>query len=141
MNHRINRNRNRNRNRSAFTLLELMLVLAILVVLAGVVSYNIFGAQDDAYAKTTLTQLQNLKQAVTMYKLKVNEMPDSLESLVNGPSDPNKKAMFGSAILDEVPKDAWGNDITYSLNGNKFEIRSAGIDGQVNSDDDLVVAG
>ena len=128
-------------SRAAFTLLELMLVLAILVVLAGVVSFNIFGAQDDAYAKTTLSQLQSLKQGVTMYRVKVSEMPESLDALVSGPSDPNKKAMFGSPVIPEVPKDAWGNDFVYTLNGNKFEIRSAGIDGQMNSDDDLVVEG
>lgn len=129
-------------SRAAFTLLELMLVLAILVVLAGVVSFNIFGAQDDAYAKTTLSQLQSLKQGVAMYRVKANgEMPESLDSLVSGPSDPNKKAMFGSPVIPEVPQDAWGNDFVYTLNGNKFEIRSAGIDGQMNSDDDLVVEG
>lgn len=128
------------RHRSAFTLLELMLVLAIVVVLAGVVGYNILGQADDANAKVTLSQLQNLKNAVTMYKLKVNEMPDTLEALVNGPSDPNKKAMFGSPVMSEIPKDAWGREITFTANGNKFELRSAGIDGQMNSDDDIIVS-
>lgn len=134
--------RNRqHRRRRGFTLLELMLVLAILVVLAGVAITNISGTQDDAYQRTTQVTLDNLKNSVRMYRVKVNEMPESLEALVAGPSDPNKKAMFGSPIIDEIPKDGWGNDFTYTLTGNEFEIRSAGKDGQVNTDDDIVEKG
>jgi general secretion pathway protein G len=127
--------------RRGFTLLELMLVLAILVVLAGVVGVNIFGAQDEAYAKTTETQLQSLKQSIAAYRIRTSQMPESLEALVNGPSDPAKKAKFGSPIIEEVPKDAWGNEISFTLNGSKYELRSAGADGQANSDDDVVVTG
>ncbi len=135
------RKRRKNRAvRSAFTLLELMLVLAILVVLAGVVGYNILGTQDTAFTQTTETQLQGLRNNIVMYRLRVNQMPDSLDALVDGPSDSDKKATW-QPIITEVPKDAWGNDITLSVNGNKFELRSAGADGQMNSDDDVVVEG
>lgn len=127
--------------RRGFTLLELMLVLAILVVLAGVVGVNIFGAQDDAYNKTTEMQLQGLKDNIKLYRLKTNAMPDSLDALVNGPSDATLKAKFGNPIIDEVPKDAWGNEINYTLNGGSFELRSGGADGQTGSDDDVVVSG
>jgi general secretion pathway protein G len=117
-----------------------MLVLAILVVLAGVVGYNIFGAQDEAYTKTTQTQMQNLKSSVKMYRLQTNKMPDTLEALVNGPSDSSGKGKF-NAIIEEVPKDAWGNDFKYELQGNTYELRSGGADGQLNSDDDVIVKG
>lgn len=134
--------RNRqNRRRRGFTLLELMLVLAILVALAGVVFVNIFGAQDAAYRRTTQTQLQSLKSNVQMYRLNVNAMPESLENLVTGPNDSSKKEAWSGPIIDEVPTDAWGNDLIYELNGNKYTIRSAGPDGQINSDDDVVVEG
>ena len=127
--------------RQGFTLLELMLVLAILVVLAGVVGVNIFGAQDDANNKVTEMQLQGLKDNIKLYRLKTNEMPDSLDSLVNGPSDATAKAKFGKPIIEEVPKDAWGNEINYTLNGGSFELRSGGADGQTGSEDDIVVTG
>ncbi|WP_164103086.1 type II secretion system protein GspG [Candidatus Laterigemmans baculatus] len=130
-----------NRQRKGFTLLELMLVLAILVVLGGVVIVNIGGAQDDAYQRTTQVTLDNLKTSIRMYRVKVNQMPESLDELVNGPSDPDKKALFGSPVIEEVPKDGWGNELTYTLSGNEFEIRSAGKDGQVNTDDDIVENG
>jgi general secretion pathway protein G len=131
----------RDRSRAAFTLLELMLVLAILVVLVGLVGVNIFNTQDDANASLTKTQLEGLKKNVALYKLKANSFPDSLDALVNGPSDPAKKAMFSGGIIDEVPSDAWGNEIVYKQSGNGFELRSAGRDGQMNSDDDIVVEG
>lgn len=127
--------------RRGFTLLELMLVLAILVVLAGVVGVNIFGAQDEAYTKTTETQLQSLKQSIAAYRIRTSQLPDSLDALVNGPSDAAKKAKFGAPIIEEVPKDAWGNEINFSLNGGKYELRSGGADGQMSTDDDVVVNG
>ena len=135
------RNRQNRRRRGGFTLLELMLVLAILVVLAGVAITNIGGAQDDAYQRTTQVTLDNLKTSIRMYRVKVNQMPESLEALVTGPSDPEQKAMFGEPIIDEVPKDGWGNELTYTLSGNEFEIRSGGKDGQVNTEDDIVEQG
>lgn len=116
-----------------------MLVLAILVVLVGLVGFNIFNAQDDANARLTKTQLEGLKDNVTYYKLQVGSLPDSLDALVNGPSDPSKKAMFSGSIIDEVPADGWGNEIVYKQSGNTFELRSAGKDGQMNSDDDIIV--
>lgn len=130
-----------NRRRRGFTLLELMLVLAILVALAGVVIVNIGGAQDDAYRRTTEVVLKDLKTHVQMYRIRVNSMPESLDQLMTGPSDSAKKAAFGEPLITEVPTDAWGNDLDYKLNGNKYELRSAGADGQMNSDDDIVVEG
>ena len=127
--------------RHGFTLLELMLVLAILVVLAGVVGVNIFGAQDDANRKTTEVQLQSLKDNIKLYRLKTNQMPDTLDALVNGPSDATAKAKFGQPIIESIPKDAWSNDIKYTLNGSSFELRSGGPDGQTGNDDDVVVNG
>lgn len=130
----------RSATRSAFTLLELMLVLAILVVLVGVVSVNIFGTQDTANSQLTERQLVSLKDSIKMYRLQVNKMPQSLDDLVNGPSDASKKGTW-RPIIEEIPKDAWGNDITFTVSGNTFELRSAGADGQTNSDDDVIVKG
>lgn len=130
--------RPRRQTRSAFTLLELMLVLAILVVLAGVVGYNILGMQDEGFKQTTQTQLQGLRSNIVMYKLRAGSMPDSLDSLVKGPGNASGS---WTPIISEVPKDAWGNDINLEVSGNKFTLRSAGPDGSMNSDDDVVVEG
>lgn len=130
----------RSSRRLGFTLLELLLVLAILVVLGGIVLVNFGGAQADANVNATLTQLNSLKQAVQLYQIRMNSLPKGLEELKDGPSDSAKKAKWTAPILTTIPDDAWGNPITYTLKGNSYELRSGGLDGQTNTEDDLVVS-
>jgi len=129
------------RKNSGFTLLELLLVLAILVVLGGIVLVNFTGAQADANVNATTTQLNSLKQAVQYFQIRMNSMPKSLEELKDGPSDAAKKAKWTAPIITEIPKDAWGNEINFTAKGNGYEIRSGGIDGNLNTDDDITVSG
>ena len=124
-----------------FTLLELLLVLAILVVIGGIVGTNILGAKSDADINATKAQLNSLKSNVVYYKLKTNSLPDDLKQLVDGPSDAAKKAQWVEPIIESVPADAWGNAFDFSTKGNQFEIRSAGLDGQMNTEDDIVEEG
>lgn len=146
-NHRSNRSccrvapRCRANRRAAFTLLELLLVLSILVVIGGIVLVNITGAQQEANVNATTTQLNSLKSNIQMYQIRMNSLPETLEALRDGPSDSSKKAKWVAPIITEIPTDAWGNDLVYSVNGNQYEIRSGGIDGQVNTEDDIVVEG
>lgn len=127
--------------RSGFTLLELLLVLAILVVLGGIVGTNLLGAKSDADINATQVQLNSLKDSITLYKIKTNTLPDSLEQLKDGPSDSAKKAKWVGPIIETVPMDAWGNEFDFSAKGNEFEIRSGGLDGQMNTEDDIIVEG
>jgi general secretion pathway protein G len=128
------------KRRRGFTLLELLLVLAILVVLGGIVLVNFGGAQADANVNATITQLNSLKQAVQLYQIRMNALPKSLDELKDGPSDSAKKAKWTAPILNTIPDDAWGNPITYTLKGNSYELRSGGLDGQTNTEDDLIVS-
>ena len=134
-------NLRRTSRRRGFTLLELLLVLSILVVVGGIVMVNIGGAQTEANINATRTQLNSLKNNIQMYQIRMNSLPETLEALRDGPSDSAKQTKWVAPIINEIPVDAWGNAFVYSLNGNQFEIRSAGRDGQVNTDDDIVVEG
>ncbi|MEL6106642.1 MAG: type II secretion system major pseudopilin GspG [Planctomycetota bacterium] len=125
--------------RHAFTLLELLLVLAILVVLGGIVAVNVVGTNEAAMQDATTTQMKMLKQNIDMYRIRINGLPDTLNSLVDGPSDASKKAKWVAPIIESVPKDAWGNDFQYEVSGNTYELRSGGIDGQLNTEDDITV--
>ena len=127
--------------RAAFTLLELLLVLSILVVIGGIVLVNITGAQQEANVNATTTQLNSLKSNIQMYQIRMNSLPETLEALRDGPSDSAKQAKWVAPIITEIPTDAWGNELVYSVNGNEYEIRSGGIDGQVNTEDDIVIKG
>ena len=128
-------------NRRGFTLLELLLVLSILVVIGGIVVVNISGAKSDADINATQAQLSSLKNNVVYYKLKMNSLPESLDNLRDGPSDSAKKAKWVDSIIETVPVDAWGNAFDFTAKGNEFEIKSAGLDGQMNTEDDIMVSG
>ncbi len=129
------------RSRGGFTLLELLLVLAILVVLGGIVVVNVAGTSAAANADATQAQLKMLKSNIAMYQIRMNSLPETLEALRDGPSDAAKKSKWVAPIITEIPTDAWGKELVYTVNGNTFEIRSGGIDGQMNTDDDIVVEG
>ncbi|WP_145208748.1 type II secretion system protein GspG [Stieleria sp.] len=133
------RRHHRRAARHAFTLLELLLVLAILVVLGGIVAVNVVGTGQAANADATMAQMKMLKSNIDMFQIRMNSLPQTLEELRDGPSDAAKKAKWVAPIITEIPKDAWGNDIDYSVNGNSYELRSGGIDGQKNTEDDIVV--
>lgn len=141
-NRRLNPNtRSRKPRNAGFTLLELLLVLAILVVIGGIVTVNIGGAQTEAKINATKAQLNGLKSNITQFQIRMNGLPESLEALRDGPSDSAKKAKWVAPIINEIPTDAWENQLVYSVNGNTYEIRSGGVDGQVNTDDDIIVEG
>lgn len=129
------------RRRAGFTLLELLLVLAILVVIGGIVTVNIGGAQTEAKINATKTQLNGLKSNIQMYQIRMNGIPETLEALRDGPSDAAKKAKWVAPIITSIPTDAWENPLEYTVNGNAYEIRSPGPDGQPNSEDDITVEG
>ena len=51
------------------------------------------------------------------------------------------QAKWVAPIITEIPTDAWENQLLYTVSGNTYEIRSGGVDGQVNTDDDITVEG
>ena len=135
------RSRRSARRRDGFTLLELLLVLAILVVIGGIALPNFLGAGQEAKANATRVQLDALKQSINLYQVRMNKLPESLEALRDGPSDAAGKAKWVAPIITEIPTDAWEIQLEYSVNGNTYELRSAGMDGQINTDDDITLEG
>lgn len=143
--HRSNLSRSRcsaSRRRSAFTLLELLLVLSILVVIGGIAVVNLTSVQEQSNVDMTTSKLNSIEQAIQIYQIRMNSLPETLKNLQDGPSDSAKKSRFGDSLIDEFPPtDAWGNEVVYSISGNEYELRSGGVDGQVNTDDDIVLEG
>lgn len=120
--------------RGGFTLIELLLVIAILGILATVVTTNLVGSTDDARIKATRTSISSLETSATTYKMNVGSWPSSVQDMKQrGGGD-------GSPVLDpgKSSKDAWGNEFQLRVvDGNFIEIRSAGPDGSMNTDDDI----
>lgn len=117
-----------------FTLIELMVVLVIIGVLAALIVPNVLERADDARATAAKTDVNNVMQALKLYKLDNQIYPTAeqgLQALVvrpsSGPAAPNWKT-----YLEKLPNDPWGRPYLYLNPGIKAEIdvMSFGADGQ-----------
>jgi general secretion pathway protein G len=117
-----------------FTLIELLVVLVIIGVLAALIVPNVLSRADDARVTAARTDVNNLMQALKLYKLDNQRYPTAeqgLESLVrkptSGPTPPNWKP-----YVEKLPNDPWGRPYQYANPGVKGEIDvySFGADGR-----------
>ena len=111
-----------------------MVVLVIIGVLAALVVPNVLDRADDARSTAAKTDVNNLMQALKLYRLDNQRYPaaeQGLQSLVakptTGPIPSNWKA-----YVDKLPNDPWGRPYQYLNPGIKGEIdvMSFGADGQ-----------
>ena len=93
-----------------FTLIELMVVLVIIGVLAALIVPNVLDRADDARVTAARTDVNNLMQALKLYKLDNQRYPTAeqgLEALrakpTAGPVPPNWKL-----YVEKLPSDPWG---------------------------------
>jgi general secretion pathway protein G len=117
-----------------FTLIELMVVLVIIGVLAALIVPNVIGRADDARATAAKTDVNNLMQALKLYRLDNQRYPTAEQGLqallarpTTGPAAPNWKP-----YVEKLPNDPWGRPYQYLNPGIKGEIDvlSLGADGQ-----------
>ncbi len=117
-----------------FTLIELMVVLVIIGVLAALIVPNVLDRADDARVTAARTDVNNLMQALKLYKLDNQRFPSTeqgLQALIVKPTTvpvpPNWKP-----YLDKLPNDPWGRPYQFLNPGVKGEIdvMSFGADGQ-----------
>ena len=110
-----------------FTLLEIMVVLVIIGVLAALVAPRFLERADEAKVEASKVQMQNIGQALKLYRLQHGKYPSSgegLQVLASGSG--------GKRYLDSIPKDPWGNDYVYLSPGvhGDFDMLSYGVDGR-----------
>ena len=117
-----------------FTLIELMVVLVIIGVLAALIVPNVIERADDARVTAARTDINNLMQALKLYRLDNQRYPTAeqgLQALLTrptaGPAAPN-----WIPYVEKLPNDPWGHPYQYMNPGIKGEIDvlSLGADGQ-----------
>ncbi|TFZ06572.1 type II secretion system protein GspG [Ramlibacter henchirensis] len=119
---------------AGFTLIELMVVLVIIGVLAALIVPNVLDRADDARATAARTDVNNLMQALKLYRLDNQRYPTAeqgLQALVARPAA-GPQPINWKPYLERLPNDPWGRPYQYLNPGVKGEIdvMSYGADGQ-----------
>ena len=121
-----------------FTLIELMVVLVIIGVLAALIVPNVLDRADDARVTAARTDVNNLVQALKLYKLDNQRYPSAEQGLVALVRRPTVGAVPANwkPYLDKLPNDPWGRPYQYLNPGVKGEIDvfSFGADGAPGGD-------
>jgi len=103
------------------------------VLLAGIVMVNNVSPKrgENARIHATWSSIAVIRTEVELYKINDGVLPDNLEQLVKKDSDV-------SGINRNWLYDAWGTPFRYTkIDEDTFEIRSAGPDKLMDTDDDI----
>jgi len=117
-----------------FTLIELMVVLVIIGVLGALIVPNLIDRADDARVTAARTDVNNLMQALKLYKLDNQRYPSAeqgLEALAKKPTAGVVPTNW-KPYVDKLPSDPWGRPYQYLNPGVKgdIDVFSFGGDGQ-----------
>jgi general secretion pathway protein G len=137
--------KNRKKSRG-FTMVELMAVLVIISLLATMVTTQVLKQIRKAKLETTKANLKTMHTAVNHFFMDIGRIPtqeEGLEALINPPADADVEGYDPSGYIEQtkIPKDGWKHDFLYEVapeSGKPFDIRSAGPDGELYTEDDLV---
>jgi general secretion pathway protein G len=118
-----------------FTLIELMVILVVIGVLAALIVPNVLDRADDSRVTAAKTDVNNLMQALKLYRLDNQTYPSAeqgLQALVVRPSTPPVPAQW-RPYVDKLPTDPWGRPYQYLNPGlhGPVDVLSLGADGQV----------
>ncbi len=116
-----------------FTIIELLIVMAILGMLAVMVAPNLFNQADGARRDAALSQISAIASALDTYRLDVGQYPDELQGLMENTA--NRASWNGPYLNTDVPRDPWGFEFQYSVDGNTYTLMSYGADGRPGGED------
>ena len=126
-----------------FTLLEVMVVIVILGIIASMVVPNLMGNKEQADKQKVVVDIQQLENALDMYRLRNSFYPTTeqgLEALVSAPtSQPVPRSYPADGFVRRLPKDPWGEDYILVSPGQmgRIDVYSKGPDRVAGTDDDI----
>lgn len=142
-----------------FTLIEMLVVIAIIVTLGGLLITGISVARRQAKKKTTLMLFQSISLALQQYRNDNGLYPDAPGGEASGKTlyrALSEKKGFGpylkglssdqaadidgdgvKELIDGWRNPVWYTDGRYLPDEREYELRSAGGDGEFNTEDDI----
>ena len=140
------KNRKLRTRRSAFTLLEILLVVGLLALLASFAIPALIGKSEEARVKLAQSAIGPngpIMQAIGLFKLDTGVFPESLNDLIEKPSDDKVASKWKSPYLQDRSGllDPWQNEYQYERDGkhnvNGVDLWSNGPDNVEGNDDDV----
>ncbi len=129
--------------RSAFTLIEIVIVLTIISLLGAGVILMTKGYIDTAKETRVQSDIDKIMSALQMYEARNLRMPTTdqgLKALAEKPTTEPIPERW-TTLMEEVPKDPWGQDYKYKNPGTKskkgYDVWTVGQDGIDGNEDDL----
>lgn len=115
-----------------FTLIEIMVVVVILGVLGALIVPNIIGRPDEARVTAARSDIQQIGNALELYRLDNGQYPSSdqgLDALVEEPAGyPEARNWSSEGYLKRLPVDPWGEPYFYFNEDRSVEVYSFGVD-------------
>ncbi len=117
---------------TGFTLIEIMVVVVILGVLGALIIPNIIGRPDEARVTAARSDIQQIGNALELYRLDNGQYPSSdqgLDALVEEPAGyPEARNWSSEGYLKRLPVDPWGEPYFYFKEDRSIEVYSFGVD-------------
>lgn len=110
----------RHRSRG-MNILELALLLLILGLIVLAVASAVIPSLHEARRERTQQDLRNLELALKLFHKKHGHFPDAASGF---------RALVEAGVLEQDPRDPWGNDYLYRLEDGGPVILSQGADGR-----------
>jgi len=117
-----------------FTIIEMMIVLSIIAMIMGFVTTSVMKHFDESRVSATKIQIKQLGVILDDYRRVCGQYPSTeqgLHALVAAPTSGKLcKHYDPEGFVKKIPQDAWNNDFLFTSDGNKYEIKSLGANGQ-----------
>lgn len=110
------------------SLIEILVVLAIIGTIAATVGRSVFGSKEKSKVGTAKIQISKIENAVNEFYNDCDQLPDSLDQLLNQPSSDvcESWGLGGAYAKARDLRDPWKNDFLYEQTSEGFTITSFG---------------
>lgn len=108
----------------------MMIVLVIIAIVSGLIVVNVMGRPDEARVTAAKSNIAALQTALATYRLDNGDYPTAAQGLKALAVAPTPTPPAWRPYLQEEPKDPWGNDYVYTVDGYAYTVTSLGKDGK-----------